>query len=155
MDGRFWYLSMLFAWICCWTINRVPGDLRNNEAHMMSLWCVVFWGECLNWMYMVCAVMSGAEFFTLQWCDSVSNHQPHNCYLSRLFRRSSKKISKLRVTSLCEFPATVASNAENVSIWWRHHEMWSSKSGSHAFLTRLIIRKYCDICFWHIEYQLI
>ena len=40
-----------------------------------------------------------------------------------------KKTSKLRVTGLCvgnspgtgEFPAQMASNAENVSIWWRHH----------------------------------
>ena len=40
-----------------------------------------------------------------------------------------KKTSKLRVIGLCtgkspvttEFPAQRASNAENVSIWWRHH----------------------------------
>ena len=40
-----------------------------------------------------------------------------------------KETSKLRVTGLCagnspvtgEFPAQMASNAENVSIWWRHH----------------------------------
>ena len=39
------------------------------------------------------------------------------------------KTSKLRVTGLCvgnspgtgEFPAQMASYAENVSIWWRHH----------------------------------
>ena len=62
--------------------------------------------------------------------DSVSNHQPHDCLLNRSFRRRSKKTSKLRVTGLCvgtspgtgEFPAQMASNAENVSIWWRHHE---------------------------------
>ena len=61
--------------------------------------------------------------------DNVSNHQPHDCLLNRLFRRRSKKTSKLRVTGLCagnspgtgEFPAQMASNAENVSIWWRHH----------------------------------
>ena len=61
--------------------------------------------------------------------DSVSNHQPHDCLLNRLFRRSSEKTSKLRVTGLCagnspgtgEFSAQMASNAENVSIWWRHH----------------------------------
>ena len=37
--------------------------------------------------------------------------------------------TELRVTGLCagnspeagEFPAQMASNAENVSIWWRHH----------------------------------
>ena len=59
----------------------------------------------------------------------VSNHQPHGCLLNRLFRRKSKKTSKLRVTGLCagnspgtgEFPAQMASYVENVSIWWRHH----------------------------------
>ena len=71
----------------------------------------------------------------LQWRhnerDGVSNHQPLDCLLNRLLRRRSKKTSKLRVTGLCagnlpgtgEFPAQMASNAENVSIWWRHHEM--------------------------------
>ena len=69
----------------------------------------------------------------LQWChngrDSVSNHQPHDCLLSGLFRRRSKKTWKLRVTGLCvgnspgtgEFPAQISSDAENVSIWWRHN----------------------------------
>ena len=33
--------------------------------------------------------------------DSVSNHQPPNCLLNRLFRRRSKKQSKLRVTGRC------------------------------------------------------
>ena len=69
----------------------------------------------------------------LQWRqngrDSVSNHQPNDCLHNSLFRRRSKKTSKLRVTGLCvgnspgtgEFPAQRASNAENVSILWRHH----------------------------------
>ena len=42
---------------------------------------------------------------SLQWRhnerDSVSNHQPHDCLLNRLFGRRSKKTSKLRVTGLC------------------------------------------------------
>ena len=42
---------------------------------------------------------------SLQWRhndqDSVSNHQPHGCLLNRLYRRRSKKTSKLRVTGLC------------------------------------------------------
>ena len=70
---------------------------------------------------------------SLQWRhnghDGVSNHQPQHCLLTRLFGRRSNKTSKLRVTGLCagnspgtgEFPAQMASNAENVSIWWRHH----------------------------------
>ena len=40
----------------------------------------------------------------LRWrqngCDSVSNHQPYDCLLNRLFRCKSKKTSKLRVTGL-------------------------------------------------------
>ena len=53
-----------------------------------------------------------------------------DCLLNCLFRRRSKKTSKLRITGLCEgsppmtdgCPPQRASNAENVSIWWGHHE---------------------------------
>ena len=75
--------------------------------------------------------------------DGVSNHQPHDCLHKRFFRYRSKKTSKLRVTGLCEgnspvtceFPAQRASNAENVSIWWRHHEpcYWPSYPGIFRF----------------------
>ena len=33
--------------------------------------------------------------------SGVSNHQPRDCLLKRLFRRRSRKTSKLRVTGLC------------------------------------------------------
>ena len=84
-----------------------------------------------------CRWLQNKKKKTLQWRhnghDSVSNHQPHDCLLNRLFRRRSKKTSKLRVTGLCEgnspgtgeFPAQMASNAENVSIRWRHHVSWA------------------------------
>ena len=72
-------------------------------------------------------------WLSLEWRhnghDCVSNHQPRNCLLNRLFGYRSKKTSKLPVTGLCagnspgtgEFPAQMANNAENVLIWWRHH----------------------------------
>ena len=72
-------------------------------------------------------------FLSYQWChneqDSVSNHQLPDFLLYHLSRLRSKKASKLRFTGLCagnspvtgEFPTQRASNAENVSIWWRHH----------------------------------
>ena len=45
------------------------------------------------------------QFDSLLWRhnghNSVSNHQPYDCLLSRLFRRRSKQTSKLRVTGLC------------------------------------------------------
>ena len=62
--------------------------------------------------------------------DGVSNHQPHGCLLNRLFQAQIKEnIKAPRHWPLCgeftgtgEFPAQRASNAANVSIWWRHHE---------------------------------
>ena len=61
--------------------------------------------------------------------DGVWNHQPHDCLHTGFFGRRSKETPKLHVTGLCagnspvtsEFPAKMASNAENVSMWWRHH----------------------------------
>ena len=91
---------------------------------------------------------------TLQWRhnerDGVSNHQLHDCLFKRLFRRRSKKTSKLRVTGLCEgnssvtgdFPAQRASNAENVSIWWRHHDMMTSWYDKLSILLALCARIY-------------
>ena len=66
---------------------------------------------------------------SLQWrhngCDGVSNHQRLDCLLNLLFRRRSKKTSKLRVTGLCEgnspvtgeFPTQKARNAEKGFHW--------------------------------------
>ena len=48
------------------------------------------------------------EFVSLHWRHNerhgVSNHQPNDCLLNRIFRRRSNKTSKLRVTGLCESP---------------------------------------------------
>ena len=57
--------------------------------------------------------------------SGVLNHQHRDCLFRRSFRHRSRKTSKLRVTGLCvgnspvtsEFPAQMASEAENVSIW--------------------------------------
>ena len=88
------------------------------------------------------------DFVTLQWrhngSDKVSNHRRLGCLLYRLFRRRSKKTSKLRVTSLCEgnspvtdeFPSQRASNAENVSIWWRHHDI---------LVHHIVLRYVCQV----------
>ena len=73
--------------------------------------------------------MTRSPAFTLHWRhnghDDISNHQPHDCLLNRLLRRRSKKTSKLRVTGLwagnSPVTAQMASNAQNVSISWRHH----------------------------------
>ena len=87
----------------------------------------------------------------LQWShnghDSVSNPHPRNYLLNLLFRRRSKKTSTLRVTGICAgnsprtcgFPTQMGSHVENVSIWWRHHDIisewlkWDNKLKLHCF----------------------
>ena len=79
--------------------------------------------------------------------DGVSDHQPDDCLLNLLFRRRSQETSKLRVTGLCagnspetgEFPAQKASNAENVSIWWRHHGLSWRRHGVETFSALLAL----------------
>ena len=108
------------------------GSLLNIPSHyLIQCWHVI------NKLYMNVSKIECAAAYgnTLQWRhnghDSISNHQPQDCLLNRLFRRRSMKTSKLRVTSLCagnspgtsEFPGQMASNTENVSIWWCHHEI--------------------------------
>ena len=76
----------------------------------------------------------------------VSNHQPRRCLRKRSFRRRSKKTTKLRVTGLCvrkspvtgKFPAQRASNAENVSIWWRYHVLYINLRGKSYILDHVI-----------------
>ena len=103
-------------------------------------WQIVNWnlGNMLSWNSNNAVFIDEKEFAilvskTLQWrhneLDTYLKHQPHDCLLNLLFRFRSKKTSKLRVTGICawnspvtgEFPAQRASNAGNVSIWWRHH----------------------------------
>ena len=67
---------------------------------------------------------------SLQWCqverDGISNHQRLGCFLNCLFRRRSKKTSKLCVTGLCEgnFPMNYPHKGP-VTWWhqWRHECM--------------------------------
>ena len=104
-------------------LSFVTGSSMSYEQLRPSLW------YCLQCHTTVCYTA-----VSLQWHHNErnggSNHQPHDCLLNRLFGHRSKKTSKLRVTGLCagnspvtgEFPAQRASNAENVSIWWRHHD---------------------------------
>ena len=60
--------------------------------------------------------------------DGVSNHQPHDCLLNRFIQAQMKENIKAprnwplwgEFTADRWIPRT-NSNAENVSIWWRHH----------------------------------
>ena len=108
-----------------------PAD--QATSHYLSQWWSVYWRIYASLGLNIRYVVRKGIQHSLRWRhnerDSVSKRQPHDCLLNRLFRRRSKKTSKIRVTGLCEgnspgtgeFPAQMASYAETVSIWWRHH----------------------------------
>ena len=120
-----------------WTIQYSSSGENHALPLTSCLWLIALPPRkiaTINFLHWKTHVLKWKHYNTLRWrhngCDSVSNHQPRECLLRRLIRRTSKKTSKLRVTGLCagnspetgEFPAQMASNAENVSIWWRHHD---------------------------------
>ena len=113
------------TWII-WEDESHQCTIRNKATEPMQ---GKTWNRAL---FIRCAVIPHPRS-ALRWRhnghDGISNHQPHHCLLNSLFGCRSKKTSKLRVNGLCagnssgtgEFPAQMASNAENISIWWRHH----------------------------------
>ena len=104
-------------------------------------------------------MVSCNPFITLLWrhygCDGVSNRQPRDYLLNHPFERRSKKESMLHVTGLCagkspvtgEFSAQMPSNAENVSIWWRHHEIFLDSFYDIGPISRLAISQLPP-CQW-------
>ena len=141
---------MFYCWnglyIIIW-YHSISYIVRHNRIYETRVCVREWWYKGTHWFtelknyahdsnfFLFCCVLVHFDIcLTLQWRhngrDSVSNHQPRECLLSRLIRQRSKKTSKPRATGLCagnspetgEFPAQRAGNAENVSIWWRHHE---------------------------------
>ena len=85
-----------------WQISHYAPFCNRNGHIFVTDWCIV----CDTWVRSESVDVPISDFpLTLRWRrngrDSVSNHQPHSCLLNRLFRRRSKKTSKLRVTGLC------------------------------------------------------
>ena len=120
--------------ICCIIIGPLEQKFGPSASWRSDIFLVYFPTYPVHCIKIHQHVFVGGGHHALQWRhngrERVSNHQPHDCLLNRLFRRRSRKTPKLRVTGLCEgispgigeFPAQRASNAENISIWWRHHD---------------------------------
>ena len=113
-----------------WNLTECPQSSKfTRETDVLTTW----WCHDMK------------TFPTLLWRhngrDGVSNQQSPDCILNWSFGRRSKKTSKHRVTGLCagnspvtgEFPAQMTSNAENVFIWWRHHDMFGNLLGTGGF----------------------
>ena len=137
-----WNLTMVHSWrLDTWCVTNVLGDYLAPISY------------CNPVLTQICDTIWPHWTTTLQWRhnghDCVSNHQPHDCLLNRLFRRRLKKTSKLRITGPCagnspltgEFPAQRVSNAEKVSIWWRRHDGLNFKPVTS------MINSYCCLSF--------
>ena len=148
MNVNTWALMHMITWNKTWFewifryIHLSQLVLKINQIFAM-------WPGLLGGL----RVFGGGGGGLLQWRHNgrynVSNHQHHHCLLNRLYRGRSKKTSKLHVTGLCvgnspvtgELPAQMASSAESVSIWWRHHggrgRVWESR-----WSTRVLVLKF-------------
>ena len=124
--------------------------------------------QCVNKLSIsrpVCHLCHLWSPYTLQWrhngCDGVSNHQSHKCLLDRLFKLQIKENIKASRHWLCEgnspvtgeFLAQRASNAENVSIWWRHHDQRPTHHGKWLISGWCIT--WCYIAVFHTSSYLI
>ena len=120
-----------------------PGFIRNVSIHFIKVkinqsgiikyirHSVIIY--CIRRIPLHSKNIASKHDMSLQWRnnerDCVSNHRRLHCLLNRFFKCISNKTPKPRVTGLCEgnspvtceFPPQRASNAENVSIWWRDH----------------------------------
>ena len=102
----------------------------------------------------------------LQWRhngrDGVSNNQPHDCLLNRLFRHKSKKTSKLRVTGLFagnspvtgEFPAQRAVTRKmfvfnDVIMLW----LYNCKYRIEFIMPRYVMRSRTTVWSWSEKIQ--
>ena len=114
-------------------INDLLCFVEKCNGRQLNIWCCSHQWRCIFSNVVEPGGNKCHWLVSLQWRDNkrdgVSNNQRLDCLLKRLFRRRSKKTSKLRVTGLCgrnspvtgEFPAQIARNTENVSISWRNH----------------------------------
>ena len=108
-----------------WSISVMVNPIRKKHSGRMVQISLVIRNATFKITYRIYPFNTYVQFN-----GGVSNREPYDCLLNRLFSRRSKTASKLRVTgrrrgihrwpvnSPHEWPVT----RKKVSIWWRHHE---------------------------------
>ena len=125
---------LIFIWIYPRSVSMISSFMQS--IWMSSYYYILVWPRQILHLHQLYKTIKKMNSWvtqkTLQWRhnerDGVSNHRRLDCLLNRLFRHRWKKTSTPRVAGLCErnspvtgeFPTQRASNAKNVSIWWRH-----------------------------------
>ena len=152
LESNNWISILLFDQECLrLTLNTLETRLfRWNYKSARTLRCETIHHDLM------------AYWLSLHWRHNgrtgVSNHLPNDCLLNRVFRHRSKKTSKLRVTGLCEgnspgtgeFPAQMAGNAENVSIWWRHRVC--KYQACHPIVKWTTSGKILPYCYYRMQF---
>ena len=93
--------------LTCWIKDIIRHAARNivswtNAIIFLLVSSLKIFQSCFGiWMFLSLKLVQGPLQWRHNWCDCVSNQQPHDCLLNRLFRRTSKKTPKLRITGLC------------------------------------------------------
>ena len=127
-DAELWRFLWSVPWINGWVNNRDTGNLRRHRGHYgvaVMQWLGVVMAQIFHDIMAKSVVMSQLIFLWTHWGSVMHDYvvEPsHKWFRWRLdaFPMPSPYRNQFTVTG--EFPAQRASNAENVSIWWRHHE---------------------------------
>ena len=138
----FYHAHYLFIYQCmyffthAWEKNARPPDIDKRYIITIDFRDSISTLKYILTIYILALLYILGWYMTTHYWDVIMGAMAsqitslnYDCLLNRSFRRRSKKTSKLRVTGHCagnspmtgEFPAQMASNAENFSIWWRHH----------------------------------
>ena len=165
---NFLRLCIILTWLLLnvgWNYLSIPKLQRCNRCNHLSML-----GLKLKYVRKRTHRQNIIKFLTrlLLWChnghNGVSNHQPYDCLLNRLLWN---KTSKFPVTGLCPgnspvtgaFQAEMASSAENVSIWWRHHGYTRTTGNNQQLLDsgkepHHLSPKLWNIILWICNYDL-
>ena len=114
-------------------------------ANTDTLWASFFFAFFrLNTLLSVTAQALGDMTVTSQWGRWCLKSPTLRLFTQPFIQAQIKDASKLRFTGLCdgnspvigEFPAHRTSNAENVSIWWRHHVLFILTKATQFHMVR-------------------
>ena len=143
--GAFKMFSLIYAWINGWVNNRGAGVLRRHRAHydVTAMLSDIDtgskpggrgnWHNTYTQSLILCSRIGATPFSShIHYGDvimgAIASHITSlysTVYSDADERKHQSSASLAFVRGTGEFPAQMASNAEDVSIWWRHH-LWPS-----------------------------
>ena len=146
--------NFLLAFVChCHCHRRHQQWHRHHQIYQIYHQKICYWWcSDITFFCSQHIIQLLSTHISLQWRhkgnDSVSNHQPHDCLLKRLFRCRSKKTSKLRVTGLCAGKSSVNSPHK----WPVPRKMFPFDDVIMCDLSALYFQKNCcNFITWYIR----